>query len=45
LKHVSLCFLDGHHHPLPHKPQLDALGREMVDFLSWWTVDFLCFAS
>jgi hypothetical protein len=29
-KHGSLCFLDSHHHPLPHKPQLAALGREMV---------------
>jgi hypothetical protein len=29
-KHVSLCFLDSHHHPLPHKPQLDTLGREMA---------------
>jgi hypothetical protein len=31
-KHGSLCFLDGHHHPLPqkHKLQLDNLGREMV---------------
>jgi hypothetical protein len=29
-KHASLCFLDGRHHPLPHKPQLDALGCEMV---------------
>jgi hypothetical protein len=29
-KHASLRFSDSHHHPLPHKPQLDALGREMV---------------
>jgi hypothetical protein len=21
-KHASLCFLDSHHHPLPHKPQV-----------------------
>jgi hypothetical protein len=24
-KHVSLRFLDSHHHPLPHKPQ--SVGR------------------
>jgi hypothetical protein len=29
-KHVSLCFLGSHRHPLPYKPQLDALGRKMV---------------
>jgi hypothetical protein len=29
-KSRGLCFLDGQYHPLPHKPQLDALGREMV---------------
>jgi hypothetical protein len=23
-------LLDGRHHPLPHKPQLGALDREMV---------------
>jgi hypothetical protein len=31
-KHASLCFLDGHCHPLPHKPQwtLLAARSEMV---------------
>jgi hypothetical protein len=27
---TGLCFLDGHRRPLPRKPQLNALGREMV---------------